>query len=53
MTNPYRAKCVNFNLDEKLGSANYIKTILNLFLINSLSAMNFLVYKNFGYKDLK
>jgi hypothetical protein len=42
-----------FNLDEKLGSANYIKTILNLFLINILSAMNFLVYKNFGYKDLK
>lgn len=42
-----------FNLDEKLGSANYIKTILNLILINSLSIMNFLVYKNFGYKDLK
>ena len=40
-------------MDEKLGSANYIKTILNLILINSLNTMNLLVYKNFGYKDLK
>ncbi len=42
-----------FNLDEKLGSANYIKTIFNHILIGSLGMMNFLVYNNFGYKDLK
>jgi len=36
-----------FNLDEKLGSANYIKTIFNHILICSLCMMNFLVYNNF------